>query len=197
MSKTIACRRVLLAMAVGLLLAAGLATAQETPKAPSPPSEAQKKPGSVYRLDYVVRELEDGKRINSRLYSLSLSGKSTQRFALRVGSKVPIEKTAFHGTGVSSGTVEYQDVGINIDSRLYELPDDILLNTTFESSSIVTPEKPAEERGNPISLPPVFRQVRFNGDSLVTLGKPTVIATLDDVTTNRRYEIEVTATKMK
>jgi len=32
---------------------------------------------------------------------------------------------------------------------------------------------------------------------LVTLGKPTVIATMDDVVTNRRYEIEVKATKMQ
>jgi hypothetical protein len=204
MLKTIAYRRVLLAFATGSLLAAGLATAQETPKAGILQTEAQKKPASVYRLDYVVREIEDGKRINSRNYSLSAKSAemglpNAERASLRIGSRVPIEKTAIHGNGatVSSGTVEYQDVGINIDSQLHERDNDILLNTSFSSSSIVTPEKPTEEHGSPISLPPVFRRVQFTGDSLVTPGKPTVIATLDDVTSNRRYEIEVTATKVK
>jgi hypothetical protein len=28
-------------------------------------------------------------------------------------------------------------------------------------------------------------------------GKPTLVASMDDVVTNRRYEIEVTATKVK
>jgi hypothetical protein len=31
----------------------------------------------------------------------------------------------------------------------------------------------------------------------VTLGKPTLVAGMDDTETNRRYEIEVTATKVK
>ncbi len=60
-----------------------------------------------------------------------------------------------------------------------------------ESSSVVG--------GTGLAAPgaPVIRQVRTEGDSLVTLGKPTVVATLDDVGTNRRYEIEVTVTKVK
>lgn len=44
---------------------------------------------------------------------------------------------------------------------------------------------------------PVLRQQRVQLNVLVTLGKPTVIATMDDVVTNRRYEIEVKATKMQ
>jgi len=31
----------------------------------------------------------------------------------------------------------------------------------------------------------------------VTPGRPTVVASMDDVESNRRYEIEVTATKVK
>jgi len=189
MSKTIAYYWVHLAIA--LLLAAGLATAQEAPKAAAPPSEAQKKPASAYRLDFVVRELEDGKRINSRNYSLS--AKSGERALLRVGSRVPYVT----GTNPATAQIQYQDVGINFDSRPEERDGEVLLSTTFESMSVVTPEKPTEERGNPVVIAPVFRQVKFEGDALITPGKPTVIATLDDVATNRRYEIEVTVTKMK
>jgi hypothetical protein len=74
----------------------------------------------------------------------------------------------------------------------------VLLSTGFESSSVVAPERLKEQQGasGPV-VPPVLRQVRFSGNSLVALGKPTVISTLDDVTSNRRYEIEVTVTKVK
>jgi hypothetical protein len=193
MSKTIAYWRVPLAIVAGLLLAASLATAQETPKAapPSPPSDAQARPASVYRLEFVVRELEDGKRINTRNYSLSAKG--GERAVLRVGNRVP------YGTGTNPATaqIQYQDVGINFDSRPDERDGEVLLSTRFESTSVVSPEKPTEERGNPLSIAPVFRQVRFEGNALITPGKPTVIATLDDVGTNHRFEIEVTVTKAK
>jgi len=43
----------------------------------------------------------------------------------------------------------------------------------------------------------VFRTDRTEVESVVTLGKPTVVATMDDVISNRHFEIEVTATKVK
>jgi hypothetical protein len=44
---------------------------------------------------------------------------------------------------------------------------------------------------------PVFRTERTEVESIVRPGKPTLVASMDDVVTNRRYEIEVTATKVK
>lgn len=202
MSKRIAYWRVSLAIAAGLLLAGSLATAQETPKPPSPPSEAQTKLASVYRLDFVVRELEagqHGKLINSRNYSLS--AKSHEWAGLRVGSKVPYATaaavSAATGAGQGFAGIQYQDVGINIDARYDERDSEVLLTARFESSSVVTPERSTEEGRPPNVSAPVFRQVRFNGDALVAPGRPTVIGMLDDVGTNHRFEIEVTVTKMK
>ncbi len=195
MLKTIASWRVAFVIGAGLLLAAGLATAQETPKPASPPSEASAKTASVYKLDFVVRELEagqHGKLINSRKYSLS--AKSHEWAGLRVGSKVPYGTISAPGTG----PIQYQDVGINIDARPDEREGEVLLSTRFESSSVVTPERSTEEGKNPyVTSAPVFRQVRFNGDALVSPGQPAVIGMLDDVGTNHRYEIEVTVTKVK
>jgi hypothetical protein len=62
----------------------------------------------------------------------------------------------------------------------------------LESSSVVAQEQPQTANANP-----VFRQQRSNIYSVVTPGKPTLVASMDDVVTNRRYEIEVTATKVK
>ena len=147
---------------------------------------------AVYRLDFVVREQEGDKTINSRAYSMSVMRGDWGK--IRVGSKVPIKYT--------DTQTNYQDVGINIDCRLQWAKDNLLLTTNFESSSYVT-EAEARSAGAPkvattsYTANPIIRHVSFNGDALLTIGKPAVIAKLDDVGTNRRYEIEVTATKVK
>lgn len=169
-----------------ILLAAGLpfnnivSLAQEAPKAAAEAkSVAETQPQSVYRLDFVVRELEGDRKINSRSYSMSARNNDWGR--IRVGSSIPVK------TG--ENTFQYKDVGINIDCRLEERESGAMLNTTFESSSLAAPE---EKIANP-----VLRQVRLSEESLVTAGKPTVIGKLDDVATNHRFEIEVTATKVR
>jgi hypothetical protein len=179
--------------AAALLMSAGFASPQEGQKASTGSKEASTRPASVYRLDFVVRELEDGKQLNSRSYSLS--AKSGDWGGLRVGSRVPVgsvERQEYKGP-------DYRDVGINIDCQPHERDEGggVLLDFRFESSSVVAPEKVKEQMGVSGPFPPIIRQVRFSGSSLVALGKPTVISTLDDVTSNRRYEVEVTATKVK
>jgi hypothetical protein len=150
---------------------------------------------SVYRLEFVVRELEAGKIVNSRSYTMSQ--KLGDWGKIRVGSRVPFM--------VSDKNVQYQDVGINIDCKAQFLEEGLLLSTNFESSSAL---QESETRipdakgsaGATYSRPywdPIIRRVSFNGDAFVTLGKPTIVARLDDVATNRKYEIEVTATKVK
>lgn len=179
-------KRILISLAPFLLVmgapgAARTGLAQETPK-PAVSAEAQTRRVAVYRLEFVVRELEDGKRVNSRSYTVSVQDDAWDR--VRVGSRVPIH--------MGEKDVTYQDVGINIDCHLYQQETDVLLNTTFESSSVVAPQQTTGAAATPI-----VRQVRFSGQSSVTPGKPTVMATLDDVATNRRYEVEVTATKVR
>ncbi len=169
-----------------LLCVLGSARAQEDQSKPetkvaTASSQAQTRPVSVYRIQFLIRELEDGKQINSRQYTLS--AKSREWARLRVGSRVPLM--------AGSTQLQYHDVGINIDCRLDEGENGFLLYTRFESSSVVGGASSAAAGA------PVIRQVRTEGDSLVIPGKPSVIATLDDVATNRRYEIEVTVTKVK
>ena len=103
---------------------------------------------------------------------------------IRVGNRVPI-------VGGEKG-LQYNDVGMNIDCRPHGREDSVALQIGVESSSVVAQEQPPTATTNP-----VFRQQRSNIESVVTLGKPTLVATMDDVVTNRRYEIEVTATKVK
>ncbi len=172
-----------LLLALTLVPAAPSAVAQEAPKAASTAKPAETKPIAVYRLDYVVRELDGDKVLNSRTYNVS--EKSGEWNRLRVGSRVPVQ--------MGENQVQYQDVGINIDSRLDQLESESLLSTTFESSSVV-------ETGSgfqTLSGRPIIRQVRFTSTVILTPGRPIMVGKLDDVATNRHYEVEVTATKVR
>ncbi len=165
---------------------------QETAEA----KQAQLKETAVYRVEYTVREFEDSKRLNSRAYTVVLSpifGKTPQTSAfgrIRASSRVPFEYT-------DQKVWQYQDIGINIDCALDEAEYGVFVKTTFWSSSVVAPEAATGEGVKPVPTAPITRELRFEGRSLISLGKPTVISTLDDVATNRRYEIEVTVTKVE
>lgn len=173
----------LIGLGMFLVLPASLGRAQGTPGTPAeskPAAEA--KPQSVYRLEFVVRELDGGKAINSRSYSMSAQDGDWGR--LRVGSRVAYKN--------AENSFQYENVGINIDCRVKELESRLLLSTTFEATSFASA---SDTMGASVS--PVRRQVNLSEQSLVTPGTPTVIGKLDDVVTNHRFEIEVTATKVK
>lgn len=181
------------AVMIVFLPALGQAT---LPQEAAEAKQAQLKETAVYRVEYTVREFEDSKRLNSRTYTVALSpilGKTSQTSAfgrIRAISRVPFEY------GEQKAT-QYQDIGINIDCALDEAENGVFVKTIFWSTSVVAPEAATGEGVNSVPTAPIARELRFEGKSLISLGKPTVISTLDDVTTNRRYEIEVTVTKVE
>jgi len=149
------------------------ATAQQDTKAP--------KPITAYRLEFSVRELENGKRLNSRNYMMMAEDNSFAR--IRVGNKVPYQ--------VADKQYQYNNIGMNIDCRPHEEQEGVALDVTVDISSVAPPSETAP------SYNPVFRSSRSEVQTVVAFGKPTLITSLDDVESNRRYEIEVTATKVK
>jgi hypothetical protein len=44
---------------------------------------------------------------------------------------------------------------------------------------------------------PVIRQIKMSGSTVVTPGKPIVIGSADDPTSNRQFQLEVTVTKLR
>jgi hypothetical protein len=92
--------------------------------------------------------------------------------------------------GGSAGSVNYVDVGVNIDCRaLKEIQNQLALAVTSEISSA------AAESAS--SGPPLIRNARWNSDVIVQIGKPTVIFSSDDPTTKRQLQLELTATPIK
>src|SRR5713101_1665385 len=85
--------------------------------APAPKTSTDS--GSTYRLEFVLTEFENGKKVNARSYQMVVHSNAGRQSA-RVGSRVPI------ATG-GSGTItqfNYQDIGVNIDARLRGPDDD-------------------------------------------------------------------------
>ena len=145
-------------------------------------------PTSTYKLDYVFSELQDGKRINARSYSALV--RLMDKGSIRLGNRVPILVANSKDGG---NQIQYLDIGVNIDCRVeQEVEGGVTLFTNVETSSLA-PEQPGENRTGD----PVIRQVRYQTDNVVSLGKATLLSSADEVDGTRRLQIEVTATKVR
>ena len=140
------------------------------------------RPRSSFRLDYALYEIEGGKRANERAFTLTANeGAHAQ---LRSGTRVPIT--------VGDKGVQYMDVGLKISGRLLERDGDLTLESEIEMSTFALPEQAAEGKGNP-----VVRTVSETVSSRPVLGKPAVVSSLDDLNSKKRFQVEVTVTRLK
>src|SRR5687767_12733873 len=65
-----------------------------------------------YRLEFVLKELENDKVVNSRLYTTSVSVNTPGPVSIRAGSRIPLVTTM-----APAKQYNYYDVGVNIDIR--------------------------------------------------------------------------------
>lgn len=173
-------RSLRLLLVLGLLSAIG--TAQDAPR------HIQK----VYKVVFLIYEMEDGKKINERTYTLPVNtvDGNTRDGSIRVGTRVPIE------TGSKSGDtmVQYIDVGLDLDCNVTEQQDKFIVHGNLTLSSLVSPEQGTDLKGGGM---PVLRQIKQSFTSLVSPGKPTLVTTMDDINSKKRMQVEVTATRLE
>lgn len=150
-------------------------------ESPKSQKQAETKPLSFYKVEYVLRELQDGKVINSRSYIMTIADR--ERGEVKVGARVPVP--------TSETTGQYMDVGTNIQCKVVGATDFTLLETSIEISSFALPEQ------SPGRTQPIVRQMHTSMAAVVPNGKQTIIGVMDDVNSTKRYEIAVTATKLK
>ena len=179
MKGTISLRLAITAMVLCLPLIPNSAPAQQEKSKEAGATE--QKPVVTYRVEFNVREIEDGKRLNSRNYMMLVEEGDWGK--IRVGNRVPYQ--------YGEKSFQYQDVGMSIDCRPHEQGDGVALSIHVDFSSVV-PQPQTSPTYNP-----VLRTERTEVESMVKLGKPTLVATMDDVVSNHSFEIEVTATKVK
>jgi hypothetical protein len=140
------------------------------------------RPVHAYRLDFSVNELEDGKKINSRQYSLNLNADDANE--IKIGTRVPID--------AGQGTFQYLDVGTNIWARIEERSDGVALSVRAENSNLAVPDK-----GELLAERPMIRQLKINASTLALLGKPMIVGSVDDPNSKRQFQLEVTVTRLR
>jgi hypothetical protein len=142
----------------------------------------------TYRLDIVIRELQDGKLISSRSYSaLAKEGERNDRArTIKIGSRLPVQS--------GPQTMNYLDVGTNLDFHVWKMDGQLILSMTLEVSSVAPPDSTSTMK---LTETPLLRQFRTNQEAAIPLSKPTLLDSIDDPNSNHRFQIEVTATKEK
>jgi hypothetical protein len=151
--------------------------------APPPKTTAQESdnPLAAYHLDFSINEIEDGKKVNSRQYAMNLNSNSSNE--LKIGTRIPVES--------KEGEFQYLDVGTSIFSRLGERRGQTELEVRADVSSFANPE---QEQGH---ARPLLRQLKINASTILLLGKPIVMGSVDDPNSRRQFQLEVTVTKLK
>jgi hypothetical protein len=146
---------------------------------------------AFYRLDFVVKEVENGKVVNTRAYASMISPDGGNG-SIRTGQRIPVSTGSLAlGAGAVNTQYSYHEAGINIDfSSAKELTDRLALQVTADISSVPLA---AETPG----LPPGTRTNRWTSFVIVPLRKPTMIFSSDDPASKRQLQLELTATPIK
>jgi len=176
----------IVAMTVGLWFVPSPAQAQEASKESNPaPCTKAKPPVQPYRLAFSFNEVLDGKNVNTRHYSMNMTaGESNE---IKIGTRVPVP---IGGNGTSQ--FQYLDVGTNIWSQLRDHGDEWVLVVRGEVSNL-----DMEAGEHTVASAPVVRQIKISGDTLLVVGKPILIGSVDDPNSKRQFQLEVMVTKLK
>jgi len=138
-----------------------------------------------YRLDFVVKEVDAGKVLNSRSYSAMVSTRPNTTCHIRTNSQVPTP------TSADGSQFTFYNIGANIDCQeVTDLQNAISLKVTSDVHSMLEAATPT----NAATRQPVMRENRWESFVIVPLKKPTVIFSSDDASTKHQMQLELTAT---
>jgi hypothetical protein len=182
----------ILILGCAMLSAPALTLAQDTPAPTKAQTEkpvedkAKSHPIEQYHLDFSINELEDGKKINSRQYSMDLNSNGSDE--IKIGTRVPVATKEGE-----SREFQYVDVGTSIYARIGQNHDQTELTVRAESSNLATESSPGERQ----DLGPMIRQLKMGGTVLLPVSKPVILSSADDPNSRRQFQLEVTVTKVR
>lgn len=185
--------KVLTSLILLLVISTGPAMAQtgDSKGQPSSPSKATPSETNWYRIDYTLSEFENGKKTNVRAYSLNAEESGRGGCRVRTGNRVPILKTV--GSN-SSDVLQYLDIGVDIRCSLRSTAAGLDLYSSLDVSSIASDSNYMKQGGVGA---PIIRGLQCDSNSFVTLGKQSVVASMDDPNSpGRKYVLEATVTKL-
>jgi type II secretory pathway component GspD/PulD (secretin) len=154
------------------------------------------RPHKTYRLTYTITELDAGKTIGTQHFSMVVA--DGQRTSIKQGDKVPVATGSYsNGTAESNNALgvqtqfTYLDVGMNFDSTLTASEGGAFLKAKVEQSSLGQPSMIAGIQE------PVVRQTVLEAQSLLMLGKPMMLGTIDVPNSTHHFDIAVVLDQVK
>jgi hypothetical protein len=179
-----------LMLMIVFLVACSLVAQEDTKKKQEKPDNdaiVKKEAVPTYKMAFSIYELQDGKKINQRDYSLLVEANDRGANTLKIGTKVPID------TGKDAYT--YADVGFELKCSAAETVNNKLaVSVDINISNFAIPEQNTDLRT--VGSRPVFRGVTQRVSAVVNPGKPQILTTVDDVNSTKRMQVELTATKV-
>jgi len=183
-SKTISFTLLMLVLGI----ACPLSKAQDTNNASKPSSQpavinvpSKKIEANTFRFEFTINEFENGKKLNSRKYSLDMVDQEPGQ-DLNIGTRVPVPS--------EDGKSSYLDIGTRLFARLVNYHSPLTLDVRVDLSTLANPADVAK------NVPPLVRQVRISASTAVILNKTMVIGSVEDPNSDHQFQLEVTATKL-
>jgi hypothetical protein len=163
---------------------------EQTAKKDAANSSEPKLPDRFYRLSFAIYELEDGKRVNQRDYSMIGKTNNGPYPRISVTTRVPIYS--------EEKKMQYVDAGLTLScSFLSEQPGARLqAHCEVTIGGFVRPDQLPESRSNGVPAP-VLRNTTSSAWVLLTPGKPMLLTSIDDINSNKRMQVELIATRME
>ena len=128
-------------------------------------------PRPVYRLEFVLSARDGTAAPKTTTINISL-GEGDQGEVL-VGHNVPLSVSP-------TGMAPRQDVGLRVRAHYFERGDTLMLSVDTEMSALDAPSE--------------IRKIVARDEALAPVGKPTLVASLDDDA--KHYQLSVTPTKL-
>ena len=157
-------------------------------------------PAIPLKVQIVISRYQSDRKISSLPYTLSVNAGAPGRnsASIRMGTTLPIVVTpvpAAGGEKTPAGTIQYRDVGTNIDCEAQVLEDGrFRLQISVDDSSVAPDERP---RDAATSGSPSFRSFRAVDGMVLKDGGTSQFTTATDKVSGETVKIDVTLTVVK
>lgn len=149
------------------------------------------RPRKAYRLTFTLADSDNGKRIGVQHFSIVVA--AGQRTTLKQGSKIPVITGSYDAKGGTQQTqFTFLDIGMSFDVSLDDSPGGLRLKSHVEESSVGSPSEYGSTSG-PLAQEPIVHQTTLEGTSIITIGKPLTLGSVDIAGSTRHIDIEVVA----
>jgi len=175
----------------GALLAAAVLTAL-LPLHAQDRKEPASGPG-LYKVEIDFHDGHDAAAMTNRRYTLLV--KDSTKAIFKVGSRNPTASGSFQPAvagSMANTQYTYLDTGVYIECTVHESGGKIALHGSLDLSEIAPHDSAPASAG---VRNPTIQQTKLDLDTTVELGKPTVVASIDDPATARKLLVEATVTK--